>query len=432
MLPPTAPLKSSICYADFWPAHSLLLLAFNVLLAAVMLLLGSWIAVRFYQTPEIRAYLPLFALIMIAGVLTAFLEQVLAGYKSVAGRTVITNFIGIPASMLFTVLLVIAGMRLGGYLLAQLAAACLVLGLLARMAWRLTPRAARSLSGPLPPMEKEVVAYSRVAAGSSLLDYVKTQSDRIAIGFYLDATSVGIYSVASALVSIIPIVQKSANQIFAPTIADLNARGQPELLQKMYQTIAKWVVGLTFPLAFGVMIYAREFMQAFGREFQAAWVILIIGTLGRMVDCGVGSAGTLLLMSGHQTLVFRIQAITAALMVALSVVLVPRWGITGAALASAITLAVTQLWYLIAVRQQLKVYPYNASFLRLALPLAGSAAVLMLLHARFPIKPAWLGIAVGLVSAYAIFAGVAAIVSLDEDDRVIARAVRERLPGRRA
>jgi O-antigen/teichoic acid export membrane protein len=405
----------------------LLLLTFNVLLGATMLLLGPWIAVHFYQTPEIRTYLPLFALIMIAAVLTAFLEQVLAGYKSVAGRTVIANFIGTPASIIFTIVLVTAGLRLWGYLFAQLIAACLVLALMAGLAWRLTPKAARSFSGTLPPMEKEVVTFSRTAAGSSLLDYVKTQSDRIAIGFYLDATSVGVYSIAAALVSIVPIVQTSANQIFAPTIADLNARGEHELLKRMFQTIAKWVVGLTAPLAFVMMIYSREFMQIFGREFQAAWLVLIIGTTGRLVDCGVGSAGTLLLMSGRQNLVIKIRAVTAVFMVALSVAMVPRWGITGAALASALTVAITQLCYLIGVRRELKFYPYNSSFLRLAVPLASTAAVIILLHSRFAIHRAWLGIAVGLVLAYAVFAGLAAVFSLDQDDRVIARAVWARL-----
>jgi O-antigen/teichoic acid export membrane protein len=372
---------------------------------------------------------------MITGALTAFLQQVLAGYKSVAGRTAITNFIGAPAGMIVTVVLVTAGLNLWGYLFAQLTAAFLVLALMAGMAWRLTPKAARSISGSLPPMEKEVVAFSRTAVGSSLLDYVKTQSDRVAIGFYLDATSVGIYSVAAALVSMVPIVQTSANQIFAPTIADLSARGQQELLKRLFQTIAKWVLGLTVPLASVMVIYARELMHIFGREFQKAWLILIIGAAGRLVDCGVGSAGTLLLMSGRQNLVIKIQGVTAALMIALNAVLVPHWGITGAALASAVTVAITQLWYLIGVGRELKFYPYKSSFLRLTLPLAAMEAILILLHRRFAMRPAWLGIVVGLVLAYAVFASAAAVFSLDEDDRVIARAVWARLrhlAGRRA
>ncbi len=280
-----------------------------------------------------------------------------------------------------------------------------------------------------------MAAFSRTVAVSSLLDYVKTQSDRIAIGFYWEATSVGIYSVVSALVSIVPIVQTSANQIFAPTIADLHARGQHDLLRQMYQTIAKWVVGLTVPLAFVMAICDREFMQIFGREFHAVWLILVIGTAGRLVDCGVGSAGTLLLMSGRQNLVLKIQALTALLMVGLSVVLVPRLGITGAAVASALTLGTTQICYLVGVRREFKFYPYSRSFLRLAVPLVGTAAVLVLLHGIFAMKPAWLAIAMGMTMAYAVFGAGAAVFSLDEDDRMLARAVWVRmrhLQGRRA
>lgn len=57
-------------------ARSLLaLLVVNVLLGVVMLLVGPWVAVHFYHTPEIQNYLPLFALLMVAGVLTSFLDK---------------------------------------------------------------------------------------------------------------------------------------------------------------------------------------------------------------------------------------------------------------------------------------------------------------------------------------------------------------------
>jgi O-antigen/teichoic acid export membrane protein len=98
-----------------------------------------------------------------------------------------------------------------------------------------------------------------------------------------------------------------------------------------------------------MIIYAREFMQIFGRGFEAGWVILIIGTAAGLVDCGVGSAGTLLLMSGRQNLLIKINGVSTVLMIVLNVVLVPRWGIVGAGLAAALTVAVTNIWFLIEV-----------------------------------------------------------------------------------
>ena len=89
----------------------------------------------------------------------------------------------------------------------------------------------------------------------------------------------------------VPLVQRSINQIFASTIADLHARDDYQLLKRMFQTITKWTVGLTFPFAFVLIVYAREFMQIFGRGFGEGWPILIIGAVGGLVDCGVGPRG---------------------------------------------------------------------------------------------------------------------------------------------
>ena len=339
----------------------------------------------------------------------------------------IINFIGSPATMILTVILVTGGLGLGGYIFAQMAGAFVALALLVRMAWRLTPPAARFFSGTLPGMEKEAVAFSATSVGLGVLDFLKIQTDRIAVGHYLDARLAGVYSIAAAMVGMVPLVQKSVNQIFASTIADLHARGEHQLLKRMFQTVTKWVIGLTFPFAFVLIIYAREFMQIFGRGFGEAWPILVIGAVGGLVDCGVGPAGTLLLMSGRQNRLIKIQAVTAALMIGLSMTLVPRWGIVGAGLAMALTVALTNLGFLVEVRRELKFYPYSGSFLRLVPPLAAAAVVLILVHRVLPLRSGWIEIAVGMVLAYVVFGGLALAFSFDEDDWVIAHAAWSRL-----
>src|SRR5437868_4639170 len=84
----------------------ILLLLCNVVLGGGLLLVGPWVAVRFYHAPVLNRYMGLFALIMMFGALTGFLGQVLAGYKDIARRTVISNFIGSPLTMVFTLGLV--------------------------------------------------------------------------------------------------------------------------------------------------------------------------------------------------------------------------------------------------------------------------------------------------------------------------------------
>jgi O-antigen/teichoic acid export membrane protein len=408
----------------------LLLLISNVLLGGVVLLVGPWIALHFYHTQALQIYLGWFAFIMVLGALNTFLGQVLAGYKDVARRTVITNFIGSPAMMILTLGLASLGLGLRGYIVAQAVSAVLVLILLAAMVWRLTPRAARSFASESPPLEKEVTSFSAVVLGTGLLEFLMAQSDKILIGFYLGAREVGIYAVATTLVTFVPILLQSVNQIFSPSIADLYARGQQELLGRIFQTLTKWIIGLTIPLAAVMIFFASPLMRIFGSDFEAGWPILVIGTVGQLVNCGVGSVGYLLLMSGNQRRLIKIEAVMAVLMVLLNLFLIPRWGITGAAIGAAITNVIGNVWYLGEVRRRLGLFPYNRSYLRLALPLGGALVVSLGLRIGFgTVRQEWAVIGAALLLGYLTFITIALAFGLDADDKLIARAVWARVSG---
>ena len=398
----------------------------NALLAGAMYFAGPRIAVRFYHAPQLAPYIGWFVLIMLIGVLTAFLGQVLGGYKNVTRRTVINNFIGSPVMMTATVVLVVLGFGLRGYIVAQLLSAALVLVVYGTLVWKLTPKV--DSTSRVLPLEREVISFSAAALGLAFLDFFISQADRVLIGRYLDVRDVGIYAVAWSMVAYLPIVLSSVNQIFAPTISDLHARGQRELLGRMFQTLTKWTLGLTVPLAAVMIIFAAPLMRIFGPDFELGAPILVIGAVGQLVNCGVGSSGIMLLMSGNQRSLIWVQGASAVIMVALNLLLIPYWGIVGAALASAITVVVTNVANLGRVRRTLHLSPYNRSYARLAFPfLASIAVVLMARVAVAWIRPGWMMIGIGLVLAYVVFIGTALFVGLDADDRIIARAVWARI-----
>ena len=268
----------------------------NVVLATAMMVVGPWLARRLYHAPALVPYLYLFAVMLILGAFTTFLGQVLAGYKDVALRTVITNFIGSPLNIVLGVLLVSLGFGLRGYLLAQLAGAAIVLVLLLAAAWWLTPRPARRPPHAAVPIEREVFWFSAAVFGVSFLEFLLAQADKILLGAFLDVRQVGIYAVAATLVAFVPVALQSVNQIFSPTIADLHARGEHVLLGRLFQTLTKWILGLTLPLAFVMIIFSKPLMRLFGAAFEAGWLVLSLGALGQLVNAGVGSVGYLLLM----------------------------------------------------------------------------------------------------------------------------------------
>jgi O-antigen/teichoic acid export membrane protein len=396
-----------------------LLTTCNVLLGLVVLAVGPWIAVHFYHLPALRPYLWAFALIMFFGVLNTFLGQIMAGYHDVARRTFITHFLGSPANILFAVVLISLGFHLHGYLAAQVASAALVFLLLVRSVWKMTPAPART-TGPLAPVEREVVTFSAAAFGTAGLEFVLGQADKVLLGRYLDVGQVGIYTVAMALVGFVPIALQSVNQIFSPTISELHAIGNRPMLQQLYSTLTKWVLIFTIPLAATMVVFAHPLMRIFGPDFASGAQVLTIGAIGQLLNCGVGSVGYLLLMSGHQYELVKVQAFNAALLLLLGLALVPQMGTTGAALATAITVITTNLWLLKSVNNKLKLFPYNASYLKLILPTVLAIGMLLVLRRQLVVLHSiWGMVVIATVAAYACFLSAVWISGLERSDREI-------------
>lgn len=406
-----------------------ILLAANLIFAAILLKAGPWFAIRFYHLPQLVRYFPLFALIMITGALTTFFSKVLAGYKEVGRRTMVTRFVSSPVTMVVTILLITLGGGLWGYLVAQIVSALVVMGLLISLVWRLTPVAARSLNIKQLGIEREVWSFSASSFGLGLMEFFMGQTDRVALGFYRNAHEVGIYAVAATLIAYEPIILLSVNQIFAPVIADIHTRGELALLQRLFQTLTKWMLGFTVPLAIVMIAYARPIMRVFGHDFEAGWPILVVGTCGQLVNCAVGSVGCLLFMSGNQRRLIRVQGGMAVVMITLSVWLVPLWGAWGAAVAAAITNVGMNVWNLLEVKSALNLSPYNRSYLKLLPPIFAALSIILLVGRASAFMRDWAVVLVALTFGYGAFFAVVLAVGLDADDRLIANAIWTRVRG---
>src|SRR5260370_2259851 len=412
--------------------HSLAVLAVaNLIVATVMFLIRGRVADRFYHSPVLSKYMGAFAGLMVLGSFKLFFGQALAGFKDVARRTVITNFIGSPLNMLFSVALLMLGMELSGYLLAQIASGLITLVLLALATWKLMPRGHRSMAGKLPGLQREAIRFSASLFAVQALEYTFSQLDKIVVGYYLDARTVGIYVVAMSVTTFLAIVLQSVHQIFSPTIADFHARGEIDGLQRLFQTLTKWILGFTLPLAIVVCVFAAPVMQIFGNEFRAGGPILIIGTLGQLINCALGSVGLLLSMSVHQDRLIRVQVKVVIGNIIFNLALIPILGVIGAIVVSAATNAAINLLYLREVKPILGLTPYNRSYVRLLLPVLGTPATLGLVRmeaswfhrAVFAIVPA-------LLLRYLVFSALSRFAALDEYDRLVAGAVGSRLRGK--
>ena len=113
---------------------------------------------------------------------------------------------------------------------------------------------------------------------------VLSQTDRLMIGAFLNAKQVGIYSAALKTSSWVPFILAAVNGISAPLIASLSAQGDRQGLQQLVSTIARWMFYPALAMAVGLIGFAGPVLQLFGPEFVAARGVLLILSLGQLVN----------------------------------------------------------------------------------------------------------------------------------------------------
>jgi len=178
---------------------------------------------------------------------------------------------------------------------------------------------------------------------------VNTRADAVLLGLLAGPKSVGIYQVAVQGATVVQLGLTAINLVLAPRIAALFATDQTEELQRLITSSARLVVVITAVFLLALVATAAPLIRlAFGLDYIPATGPLLILTIGQLFNAGFGSVGLLLNMTRHETSAARGFALAAAANIALNLVLIPRFGIHGAAVATAVALA---LWNLLLWRE---------------------------------------------------------------------------------
>lgn len=231
---------------------------------------------------------------------------------------------------------------------------------------------------PLP----ELLWYSLPLALAGVIYVVMGQIDYFVVGYYLQSDSVGIYRVGYMLAANLLIFFSSLAPVFKPLIAE--CRTDDELVTRRYRTATRWVVALTLPLLYVVVLGASTYLSLiFTPQYAEADVVVFVLAVGYLVSitCG-GPGGSLLQGLGYSRLVFLNTSLLFVTNIVVNLLLVPRIGILGAGVATALALTVAGVAAMTELYTIRRIHPFTRSLARIALvslpaAAAGGAVVLL-------------------------------------------------------
>src|SRR4029079_1297757 len=194
-------------------------------------------------------------------------------------------------------------------------------------------------------------------------------------------SELGVYAACVRVALAMVLFLTAVSYVFSPFVADRDAVGDTEKLDGLFKSITRWTVAGTIPLLLLMLLAPAAILRLFGgSDFTSGTTALRILVIGQAINVSVGAAGFVLIMAGRTGWDLTVYAVSAALDLVLSLILVPKFGINGAAAAQAITIGLSNWLRLGLVKKYVGIFPWDKPYAPLAV--AGAACAHAVLGAR--------------------------------------------------
>lgn len=201
----------------------------------------------------------------------------------------------------------------------------------------------RRFSAEIPNVRRTYAFKTWIAAALPLLailacDLVLQNMDVLVLSAYTTPAEVGMYFAASKTMSLILFIHYAVGSAFANRFSALNARGDHEGLTLLVSDAVRWTFWPSLSAAAVILALGTPLLWLFNPQFTAAYPVMFVLAVGFLIRASIGPADFLLNMLGEQKLCAAVLMTSAVLDVALMLVLVPRFGMLGAAMATSAAL----------------------------------------------------------------------------------------------
>lgn len=185
---------------------------------------------------------------------------------------------------------------------------------------------------------KEYLSFGLPTVPGNLASWVVASSDRYVIGYYLGATSVGIYSAAYGLGSLMIMLVGVLGFVLPPTLSKLYDEGKMEELKTHLSYSLKYFLAVAIPFVFGAAILGKPVLRLFSTAEIAAKGRFVVPLVAlSILFYGAFAVIAHILIVAKKTRITGLIWIAAAVVnLGLNIVAVPRFGILGAALTTLI------------------------------------------------------------------------------------------------
>ena len=251
-------------------------------------------------------------------------------------------------------------------------------------------------------LAREYWAFTFPRGLGSTIDIVLTWLDVLLVAAMVSSAQAAIYAAASRFITTGTLALQAMRLAAAPEISAAMAADDKKRASDLYRVTTQLVILASWPLYLLLAVFAPGILLLFGPGYDEGAPALAVLSIAMLVPLAAGNVGSVLLLGGKSTWVLLDKVVVLIANVGLNLLLIPRFGILGAAMAWAVSIVVDNVLAVLQVHRGLRVSsrgPGMVHAMVLSAAVFGGVGVLV----RLLLGPTLLGLVVAVVVAGALY-----------------------------
>lgn len=312
----------------------------SLILCLILSFTSEAIALKIFHEPALTVPLKIFAIAIPFITLNNVLVSIFLGFGRVQAKVYFQDILRNAFFLTFLLVVILFNLsfiKIFYAYMISLGILCIILVLYTIKHLHSPIRIA--LKPPANPIAKKLLFFSLPLLGVAMLQMIITWTDTLMLGIYKSSAEVGLYNVALPIAQLILIPMGALLPIYGPITSGLYAKNSVPEIRRNYATLTKWIFSSTLPLFLLLFLFPEIVINfLFGANYILASQALRILSLGIIIVNLLGPNGTTLMAVGETKFLMWAIVAAACMNIALNTILIPQWGIIGAAAATTASL----------------------------------------------------------------------------------------------
>jgi len=211
----------------------------------------------------------------------------------------------------------------------------------------------------VPGMKWEFWRFTAPRALAGVAQLAMQRLDIVLVGALAGLPEAAVYTAASRFLVVGQLAGTAISRATQPRLARAIGSGEHDVTSQIYRTATAWLVLLAWPLYLVMALASNTLLGLFGSDYKVGAPVVVILSLSMLVATGCGMVDMVLIMAGRTSWNLGNAVLALVVNLVLDLLLIPQYGITGAAIGWGVAILFANLVPLTQVRLALHLHPFG-------------------------------------------------------------------------